>query len=160
MRPVLVMVAAVAALVLPVSASGVVNQTDYKNAAKFCKALRSDMETAVPGSFKQTYGTNKNRSNAFGKCVSKNAKTVHNIHADAVAQCKSAHTKPLGKCVSSTEHQKQAVARDAIVNAAQQCRSERAADPNAFREKYGTNYNKRNAFGKCVSKAVRESNGQ
>jgi hypothetical protein len=157
MRPVLVMVAAVVALALPVGASGVVNQTDYKNAAKFCKALRSDMGTDT---FKQTYGTNKNRSNAFGKCVSKNAKTVHSIHADAVAQCKSAHTKPLGKCVSSTERQKQAAAQDEIVNAAKQCRSERATDPNAFSQKYGTNHNKRNAFGKCVSKAVRQSNGQ
>jgi hypothetical protein len=160
MKRLLIMVAALAALAVPVSASGVINQTDYKNASKFCKALRSDMESTVPGSFKQTYGTNHNRSNAFGKCVSKNVKTVHNIHADAVAQCKSAHSKPLGKCVSSTEHQQQATARDEIVNAAKQCRSERAANPDAFRDKYGTNHNKRNAFGKCVSKTVSESNGQ
>jgi hypothetical protein len=36
-------------------------------------------------------------------------------------------------------------------NAAQECKAERKADPDAFREKYGTNRNKRNAFGKCVS---------
>lgn len=34
---------------------------------------------------------------------------------------------------------------------AQLCRAERAADPAAFRTKYGTNRNKANAFGKCVS---------
>jgi hypothetical protein len=158
MRPVLIMVAAVAALMVPVSAPAVINQTDYKNAAKFCKALRSDMEQAVPGSFKQTYGTNKNRSNAFGKCVSKNAKTVDHIHSTAVEQCKTAGTKPLGKCVRSAEHQAQAAARDDIVNAAKECRTERAADRDAFRDKYGTNHNKRNAFGKCVSQHVRDNN--
>jgi hypothetical protein len=157
MKRLLIMVAAVAALAIPVSASAVINQTDYKNAAKFCKALRTDMESSVPGSFKQTYGTNKNRSNAFGKCVSKNAKTVDEIHSAAVEQCKTAGTKPLGKCVKSAEKQKQAAAQDDIVNAAKQCRTERANDPDAFREHYGTNKNKRNAFGKCVSKAVREN---
>ncbi len=156
MKRVLIMVAAVAALAVPVSAPAVINQTDYKNAAKFCKALRSDMDQAVPGSFKQTYGTNKNRSNAFGKCVSKSAKTVDEIHSTAVEQCKTAGAKPLGKCVRSAERQGQASARDDIVNAAKQCRTERAADPGAFREKYGTNHNKRNAFGKCVSKHAKE----
>ena len=157
MRRLLIMVAALAALTVPVTASAVINQTDYKNASKFCKALRADMEQTAPGSFKQTYGTNKNRSNAFGKCVSKNAKTVDEIHSTAVEQCKTAGTKPLGKCVSSTERQGQAKERDAIVNAAKECRTERAPDPAAFREKYGTNHNKRNAFGKCVSKHVKEN---
>lgn len=39
-------------------------------------------------------------------------------------------------------------------NAAQDCRAERNEDPDAFLEKYGTNHNGRNAFGKCVSEAV------
>ena len=34
-------------------------------------------------------------------------------------------------------------------------KTERKADPSAFREKYGTNKNKRNAFGKCVSKQAK-----
>ena len=160
MRSKWIVVAAVAALAVPVSASAVINQTDYKNASKFCKALRADMEKTTPGSFKLTYGTNKNRSNAFGKCVSKNAKTVDEIHSSAVQQCKAAGTKPFGKCVSSTEHQAQVEQQDAIVNAAKDCRTERAADPNAFRDKYGTNHNKRNAFGKCVSKHVAQNNQQ
>jgi hypothetical protein len=41
--------------------------------------------------------------------------------------------------------------RAAYANAARACRAERAADPAAFRQKYGTNANRRNAFGKCVS---------
>ncbi len=40
-------------------------------------------------------------------------------------------------------------------NAAKACRAERADDPDAFQEKYGANRNKRNAFGKCVSSAVK-----
>ena len=129
MRSMWIMVLAAAALTVPVSASAVINQTDYKNASK---------------------------SNAFGKCVSKNAKTVDKIHSTAVEQCKAAGTKPLGKCVSSAEHQAQVEQQDAIVNAAKQCRTERAANPGVFRQNYGTNHNKRNAFGKCVSKHVKE----
>ena len=43
-------------------------------------------------------------------------------------------------------------------NAAQECRFERGSTSfsrEAFRAKYGTNKNKRNAFGKCVSRHVR-----
>ena len=50
--------------------------------------------------------------------------------------------------------------QDAIVNAAKTCKAERTADPAAFREKYGTNKNKRNAFGKCVSKTTKENEVQ
>ena len=38
-----------------------------------------------------------------------------------------------------------------VMNAARTCRDEWKADATAFAEKYGTNANKRNAFGKCVS---------
>jgi hypothetical protein len=43
-------------------------------------------------------------------------------------------------------------AREAIRNAAQECRAERAADLGGFREQYGTNPSKGNAFGTCVSR--------
>ena len=45
-------------------------------------------------------------------------------------------------------------------NAARECRSERGTTTDeraAFRAKYGTNHNKRNAFGKCVSAHVRDT---
>jgi hypothetical protein len=42
-----------------------------------------------------------------------------------------------------------------VRNAAQACRTERRADPAAFRQKYGTNPSRRNAFGKCVSQKAR-----
>jgi hypothetical protein len=170
MRRAWMILLAVVALAVPVSASAVISQTDYKNAAKFCKALRDDMGT-VP--FKQAYGTNKNRSNAFGKCVSKSAKTVDENHSDAVKACRTERdadpaafaTKygtnkngknAFGKCVSKQEDQAESQDQEAIVDASKQCRDERAHDPAAFRDKYGTNHNKRNAFGKCVSKRAHE----
>jgi hypothetical protein len=44
---------------------------DDKNAAKKCKAERAAMGV---GAFNQNHGTNANKRNAFGKCVSKHAK--------------------------------------------------------------------------------------
>jgi hypothetical protein len=42
---------------------------DYKNAAKFCEADRAFLGE---NAFRQKYGTNPNKSNAHGKCVSQN----------------------------------------------------------------------------------------
>ena len=164
----------VAVLAMPASASATVSPTDYKNAAKFCKALRADMGTEA---FKQAYGTNKNKRNAYGKCVSKHARTVDAIHSDAVKACKAEREanpaafaekygtnkngkNALGKCVSKQSDDATQAKQDAIVNAAKTCKAERTADPAAFREKYGTNKNKRNAFGKCVSKTAKENEVQ
>jgi hypothetical protein len=162
---------ALAALAMPAVSPAVVSQTDYKNAAKFCKALRADLGE---NTFKQTFGTNKQKSNAYGKCVSKHARTVDEVHSDAVKQCKAEReadaaafaakygtnkngTNALGKCVSQVQGELSADRRSAIENAAKQCKAERKADASAFAAKYGTNKNKRNAFGKCVSKTVREN---
>jgi hypothetical protein len=45
----------------------------------------------------------------------------------------------------------------AVKNAAHTCKEELAADADAFREKYGSNHNKRNAFGKCVAQHAKEA---
>jgi hypothetical protein len=46
---------------------------------------------------------------------------------------------------------------EAIRNASQECRAERETlGDEAFAEQYGTNENKRNAFGKCVSQKAQE----
>jgi hypothetical protein len=95
--------------------------TAAKNAAKECKAEQS----ADAATFASTYG---NGHNAYGKCVSQKAK------ADQQEQ-----------------EQENAQADDDQVGAARQCKDERKADSAAFADKYGTNGNKRNAFGKCVS---------
>jgi hypothetical protein len=109
-----------------------------KHAAKQCKAERSDPNFAAAHdgkTFQQFYGTNANGKNAYGKCVSAKAREQKDA-ADA--------------------EDKQDVA--AFKNAAKECAAERS-DPNfaaghdgkTFEEFYGTNKNKRNAFGKCVS---------
>jgi hypothetical protein len=180
--------ALVAALAMPASASANhLSPTDFKNASKFCKALKAEMgETA----FKQTFGTNENRSNAHGKCVSRHVRTVDEDHSDAVSQCRAereadasafaerygkdrgrgderrsengrrhgknrSERSAFGRCVSQKVRQLREEREDEIVNAARQCRTERAQDREAFANKYGTNENKRNAFGKCVSQTVR-----
>jgi hypothetical protein len=102
-------------------------ETAAKNAAKECKAERD----ADPAAFTETYGTGKGK-NAYGKCVSQKAK------ADEQEQ-----------------EQQDAAEDDAQVNAAQECKTERKADPDAFAAQYGTNGNKRNAFGKCVSQKAK-----
>jgi hypothetical protein len=91
--------------------------TETKNAAQACKAER-DADAAA---FAEKYGTNANKKNAYGKCVS-------------------------SKAEEATEE-----TTEARVDAAETCKTERDADPAAFTEKYGTNKNKKNAFGKCVS---------
>ena len=162
---------ALAALAVPAVSSAAVSQTDFKNAAKFCKALRADMGATT---FKQTYGTNKNKSNAYGKCVSKHARTVDEIDSDAVKNCRAEREadpvafankygtgknrkNAFGKCLSQARSELKAEAADDIENAAKECKAERKADRAAFASKYGTNANKRNAFGKCVSRTVREN---
>jgi len=109
-----------------------------KNAAKQCKAERSDPDFASTHdgkTFQEFYGKGKNGKNAYGKCVS--TKAHEQKAADDAADAQEVQ---------------------AFKNAAQECAGERS-DPNfasthngkSFEDFYGTNHNKRNAFGKCVS---------
>jgi len=99
--------------------------TAAKNAAKACKAERGTTPESI-AAFETNYGTNGNKKNAFGKCVSGTAQ-------DAVEAQQAA-----------------------TMNAAKKCKAERALDPAAFKAKHGTNANKANAFGKCVSKLAKQ----
>jgi hypothetical protein len=140
-------------------------------AVKQCTTERN----ANAAAFKLTYGTLPTRSNAFGKCVSKLAQQNEQEHANAAAQCRTErsgdptgfaanygtgpkHMNAFGNCVSQ-KAKLAAAARVAATKAAfQACWTERKADVAAFRSKYGTNANKSNAFGKCVSAQVKQSN--
>ena len=94
---------------------------DYKNAAKYCKAVRESK--GVEG-FQTAYGTNKNKKNAFGKCVSQTAKAKAAKREDtkkgedaaeskATADCKKQQAadatkfakdyKNFGQCVKATK---------------------------------------------------------
>ena len=75
---------------------------------------------------------------------------------DATQDAFKAKYRNFGKCVSAGAREIQAERKEARSNAARDCRAEREAmGVEAFREQYGTNRNKRNAFGKCVSAKVR-----
>jgi hypothetical protein len=100
---------------------------DDKNAAKKCKAERTAMGVAA---FKLEHGTNANKANAFGKCVSGQVKRADEAAADAGAE----------------------------ESAAKKCKAERgttSASIATFKENHGTNKNKANGFGKCVSKLLK-----
>ena len=96
-----------------------------KGASKDCRAEREEIG---PEAFAEKYGSNKNKRNAFGKCVSR--KAAPELSED------------------SSE----------VINAAKACKAERSDpafaeshDGKSFDEFYGTNKNLKNAFGKCVS---------
>ncbi|MGA9636213.1 MAG: hypothetical protein WBQ41_13325 [Solirubrobacterales bacterium] len=105
------------------------------NAAQQCKIERADPNFAAGHgglTFDQVYGTNHNGRNAFGKCVSSK--------------------------VRSTEAQQE----ENLQNAAQQCRAERGDagfaathGGKSFTDFYGKNHNKKNAFGKCISRKAK-----
>jgi hypothetical protein len=105
------------------------------SAAQQCRTERSAMGLEL---FRLTYGSNKNKRNAFGKCVSKRSHATH----EAIKQARHDATEA-ARIVRDQ--------LDADVTAAKACKAERDADPAAFAAKYGKNKNKRNAFGKCVS---------
>jgi hypothetical protein len=107
-----------------------------RNAARDCREERGDT-AASREAFRTKYGTNENKSNAFGKCVSQKAKAKQAKQDAADAEEAEERT-----------------------NAAEACDAERGDTPEsrkAFDDTYGTNGNKKNAFGKCVSQKAKES---
>jgi curli biogenesis system outer membrane secretion channel CsgG len=71
MARILALMALIVAIAAPAALAADPVPANYKNAAKYCKAVRD-----VKGveAFQTAYGTNKNKKNAFGKCVSQKAR--------------------------------------------------------------------------------------
>jgi hypothetical protein len=163
------------AAILPVAAlADEASPSDKANGARSCQALKTSMGDAT---FKATYGTNADKSNAFGKCVSAWTQKEHqNRHAAATA-CKAeqadagfaaAHegktfaqfygsgkqgANALNRCIQAQRAAESAEDKQAVANAARKCKAERKTMGDAaFKAAYGTNADKSNAFGKCVSK--------
>jgi hypothetical protein len=62
----------------------------------------------------------------------------------------------LGKCIAGQRQQSGDEVTETEKNAAKKCKAERVdIGVEAFKNKYGTNANKANAFGKCVSKLAK-----
>jgi len=176
--------AALTLLAVPTSAVAKPSSADRTNAAQECRAELGD-SAATREAFRVKYGTNANGRNAFGKCVSTRARDEEQegeaAKANASKQCE-AEAEQLGavafaakygsgkkganahgKCVSAKAKELKAAADakddEQIAerkSAAKTCAAERKEiGETAFAEKYGTNKNKRNAFGKCVSKTAK-----
>jgi hypothetical protein len=129
-----------AAIAAPAGAAKPTPTAKVPSAQQQCRTERTQMGEST---FAQTYGTNANRSNAFGKCVSKrNAAT------------RAARKAARGDAAQVAETVKAEVKRD--VRAAKACKAEKQADPKAFAGRYGTNAHKRNAFGRCVSATAKQ----
>jgi hypothetical protein len=144
--------------------------------AQRCAAQRTGMGTSA---FNQLYGTNASDQNAFGKCVSKLALSNEQNQTNASQACKAERSdanfaanhagktfaqfygtnangrNAYGNCVSKKAQAAGHAQDQTTINAARSCRTEQKADPVAFKNKYGTNANKSNAFGKCVSQEAR-----
>jgi hypothetical protein len=156
---------AIAALLAPVAALADNPPTPAQTANQLCAAER----TANADAFKQTYGTNKNKSNAWGKCVSGKAKAAHAAVQNAAKACateqaadpaafaakygtngkgKGADKNAMGKCVSAAVHQAVTVDGQTFANAAKACKAMLKSHAADFASKYGK---KANAFGKCVA---------
>jgi hypothetical protein len=157
------------ALILVVPAVSVAKPTpdkaDKRAAKAECKSLRGQTDAT-----REAFGT---EFRSFAACVrahaADEAQEEQSAHKNAAKECKAEglHGREFGKCVSTKAKEKEAAAdeqdqEDAAEqkNAAKECATERDADAAAFREKYGTNANKRNAFGKCVSQTARENEAQ
>ena len=146
--------------------------TGSPSAQQQCAAERTAMGADA---FKALYGTNGNKANGFGKCVSKRASANSQAQSNAAAQCRAERTQigadaftekygtnrnnknAFGKCVSGKAKAAETAEVKATDNAAKACWSERQADAAAFKTKYGTGPNGSNAFGKCVSGKVKHS---
>jgi hypothetical protein len=166
--------ALLAALVVPaVSLAAGPTGQDRENAARACKALRTSMGDAI---FKQSFGTiQSNRRNAMGRCVSQWTRSERLNRQAAQTACEAEKADPnfaathggksfdqfygngpnganaVKRCISLKTRAAAAEAKSDTLNAAKQCKAERALDAPAFRAKYGKTANDRNAFGKCVS---------
>ena len=128
MKKLLVACAVSAAAIAPAAASAAdPAPADFKNAAKYCKALKA---ASGSSSFATMFGTKKN---AHGKCVSSTAKEM-------------AATKAAEKKAAKQE-------REDRVNAAKTCKDAKQADAEKFATDFGT---KKNAFGKCVSTTAKQ----
>lgn len=118
MKRMLVVCALVGMLVVPAASAADPTPADFKNAAKYCKALRVSKGAEAFGTL---YGKNANKKNAYGKCVSQTAKAKAENREDtqeqsaATASCKKERSdnaakfaqdyKNFGQCVKDKKNE-------------------------------------------------------
>jgi hypothetical protein len=148
MRPVIGLTAALS-LILAVSAfaASPVNGIDRANAARACSSLHASLGAAT---FSKQYAT-------FGSCTSHWVQTAHAARVGAQTAChaQKLEGRRLSACISNRTAATIATEVSTDKNAAKTCAAElKSLGTQAFEQKYGSNHNLRNAFGKCVSSHV------
>ena len=120
------------------------------NPAQACRELRDRVGAT---NFVQTWGTNTNKRNAFGKCVSHMAKMQSQAIKSAQASCKSRDPGADRKaCVTAKAHERFNAKRARLAAAVTSC----AADRNDHRAAFiawwgpGKSTNVKAAFAACV----------
>jgi hypothetical protein len=167
------LIAAVAALALPVSVAAAEDSTTpspREAAMATCKTQRAEIGKTA---FKALYG-----ANGYGRCVNKTTKTEQANASEARTDCKAEQAdanfaaghdgktfdqfygtnkngkNAYGKCVSGKAKAASKEDTKTIVNAAKTCKKQRSEDPAGFAQWGG----KKNAFGKCVSATAKAQN--
>lgn len=147
-----IIAALLAALVAATTASAsAINSTDRANAARACTALRVSDAKA----FANQYAT-------FGACTSAWAQRAHADRMAATTACRAKHLtgKALATCIKAATGKKLGAQTTTYKNAAKACQAQlESLGETAFDQKYGSNGNLRNAFGKCVSRQVSNAGG-
>jgi hypothetical protein len=160
---------ALLALLVPVAALADGTQPSPAAVAnQACSQLKTSMGAST---FASTYGTNANKSNAFGQCVAKQTRAAAANIDNALKSCKAAQAadpaafnakygtngksgspgaanNALGKCVSAAVKQSTSAQTKSLVAAAKSCKAALKASATDFATKWGS---KSNAFGKCVA---------
>jgi hypothetical protein len=133
-----------------------------QSSAALCKAQRTSMGM---GAFRLLYAPNGSPKAAMDACLTKVSAETTVTYKNAAKECKALRDQDpvafksdwgtntnganaFGKCVSSKAKAKNQQEQQETVSAAQACKKAKAADADAFTQKYGA---KKNAFGKCVS---------
>ena len=140
-------------------------ETAKNVAAKQCAADKK----ANPVAFRALYG-----KHAMRDCIKSQAPQAKSDLKHAAKECKAEQkadpagfestygdtnsSDAYGRCVSNKVQEDSAVEAEGFKNAAEECKAERAADPDGFKTTYGSTKSKgHNAFGKCVSTKVKET---
>jgi len=171
----LLITATVFALVVPAAFAAPPSDKGNDAAPNPAQLCAEQLKTMGAQGFQSTYAPTGNGRNAMGKCISRQAQAASGDQQNAAKTCKAelesqgeakfADTygtngnkkNAFGKCVSMHAQQSADDRQESTLNAAKQCKAERAkVGSSTFATTYGTNKNKRNAFGKCVSKLAKE----
>lgn len=119
------------------------------NPAQICRALRAQVGESA---FVNTWGTNANKRNAFGKCVSHHAKMQRQATAAAQNECKGLRGQERRQCVATSATSRFEARSTALAAAIETCKSELRANRATFLQKYGkgAKKNAKAAFAACV----------